>query len=410
MRILVLSPLVPFPPKYGGAQRTYHLLRHWSERHQIDLVARPLGEPESEVRAGLSDLVRELHLVRTATPSRTWQRLRAVFGRRSLQYLRHFSSEIQTTLDRLPTDRYHLVIVEFAQMLYHRVAHLAPRVVLDAHNVESVLLERSAACRPPWQRGLAKREAARFREDERRLLQGVDGILATSDADRIQIAELVPDRPCRIVPNGIDPTAWSADRIPERPGARLLFVGSLDYLPNRDAAIRLAERILPRVQQRRPDACLDLVGATPPPEILRLGERPGVTVHASVPDVRPFYEASTLFVCPLRSGSGTRLKLLEASAAGLPIVATPLASEGLDLQPGEHLWQGRTDAALVRRVLEVLSDPAQARRRAERARTRVFERYGWKAAADAAEEFFESLSAVPASECRRPISALGAPT
>ncbi|MEQ8767630.1 MAG: glycosyltransferase [Planctomycetota bacterium] len=390
MKILVVSPFVPFPPKFGGAQRIFHLLSHWSKRHEIDLVAHPLGEPEAEVRAGLEGIIQGLHLVAPKRGAKPWSQVRALIGRRPWQYYRHYDPALQAVLDGLPRDRYDLVVVEFSQTLYHRVGHLAKTVVLDAHNVESTLLERSLRHRPDWQKPMARREAARFRADEKRLLNTVDGVLVTSGTDGEQIAALAPGRPLQVVPNGIEPADW-----PRRAGARtgqtILFVGSLDYLPNRDAALRLATAIFPRVQKRLPGARVQIVGATPPPDVAKLGEQPGVSVHASVPEVRPFYDGADVFACPLRSGSGTRLKLLEAAAAELPIVATPIAAEGLDLIPGEHLRSARTDAAFASALVECLTAREAASRRAEAARELVFHRYGWARAARSADEFFQRI-------------------
>jgi glycosyltransferase involved in cell wall biosynthesis len=158
-----------------------------------------------------------------------------------------------------------------------------------------------------------------------------------------------------VVPNAmrVDPAAQPAARIAD--GLRVLFVGSLDYLPNRDAAERLVTGILPALRRRVPEAELILIGAGT--EAL---SGPGVRALGALPDLADAYGRATVALVPLRAGGGSRIKILESFAHGVPVVATPAGAEGLDVESGEELLVARDDEALAEAVLRVAREPVLA--------------------------------------------------
>ena len=230
-------------------------------------------------------------------------------------------------------------------------------VILDAHNVERDLLRSFAAAEPRrlhrarwrWEaRKAGGWEGARVRE--------ATAVCAMSDHDAAAF-ERYGAREVLVVPNGVD-TAAVAYREPAA-GAQLLFVGHYGYQPNAAAARELAGEILPRVREQCPGATLELVGREPPAALAR---RPpdGVRVTGAVPDVLEHLHAARAVVIPLRSGSGTRLKVLEALAAGVPVISTPLGVQGLEVRHGEDVLIGETPGRAGR--------PGGARGRRRRAR------------------------------------------
>ncbi len=140
-----------------------------------------------------------------------------------------------------------------------------------------------------------------------------------------------------VVENGVDTAFFQPDRSQRQPG-QILFLGSLDWRPNLDAVDQMLSKVLPAVQAQQSSARLCLVGRNPPDALLRrVNATPGVELHANVPDVRPFLARSALMVVPLRIGGGSRLKILEAFAAGLPVISTRIGAEGLNVEDGVHL-------------------------------------------------------------------------
>jgi glycosyltransferase involved in cell wall biosynthesis len=171
----------------------------------------------------------------------------------------------------------------------------------------------------------------------------------------------------------------------ENHGDGLLMTGTLGYLPNLDAAVWMIERILPLVRRTRPAAHLVLVGSSAPAS---LKERGGdaVDVVGQVPDVRPYLDGADLFVAPLRAGGGTRLKLLEAFAAGLPTVATTIASSGIAVRHGIDVATADDEEAFAAEIVRLLGDVAVRRKMAESARRLVEDRYDWRTIAAGYEQ------------------------
>ena len=185
--------------------------------------------------------------------------------------------------------------------------------------------------------------------------------------------------------NGVD-TAYFHPAAARREPGRLLFLGSLDWRPNLDAVEQILHHLHPAVLQLWPAAEFCLVGRNPPASLRRRVEGlPGVTLHADVADVRPFLAGSAVMVVPLRIGGGSRLKILEALAMGLPVVSTRVGAEGLCLEPGRHLMTGETVADLAAALVDCLRNPEAALARAEEGRRRVLECYDWDALADRLE-------------------------
>lgn len=204
------------------------------------------------------------------------------------------------------------------------------------------------------------------------------------DRDAVQaMAPLAADR-LGIAANGVD--AQGLERpadAGERDPQELLFVGHLAYPPNHEGVAWFIREVLPRVRAAVPDARLTVVGADAPPALAALASTAGVRFTGFVPDTRSLLWKSAVSVCPVRTGAGRQNKLLEAFAAGLPAVATPLAAEGAEAEPDRHLLTGEGAEAFAAAVVRLLRDPGQGRRLAEAARAMVLKEYSWESGARA---------------------------
>lgn len=179
--------------------------------------------------------------------------------------------------------------------------------------------------------------------------------------------------PVFTIPNAVE-TGIAHVGTPEQPGpVTLVFVGNMDYTPNVDAAERLADAIFPAIRRRLPGAELHLAGAGR--GCARMAGRPGVRIHGFVADLAVFYRHATVAVVPLRAGGGTRLKLLEAFAHGVPVVGTPTAAAGLEVRDGDHLLMAEDDEGLTAAALRVATDASLARRLAATAARFVAEKH-----------------------------------
>ena len=176
---------------------------------------------------------------------------------------------------------------------------------------------------------------------------------------------------------------------PEGPPS-LIFIGNMGYRPNEDAILYFCKEILPIVRQRLPDVELWIVGTNPPPSVQALAG-PGVHVTGRVPDVREFYERCTVSIVPLRSGSGTRLKILEAMALGRPVVSTSIGCEGLEVVDRRHLMVADAPAGFAQRTIELLENEETRSLMVDDARELAVKRYDWDVIAGDLAEHLQSL-------------------
>jgi glycosyltransferase involved in cell wall biosynthesis len=205
----------------------------------------------------------------------------------------------------------------------------------------------------------------------------VDQIHVMSAADRELLAKLLPDRErrIRVIPNGVDTAHFQPPpATTERRG--VLFVGSFPHLPNLDALDHFLATIWPEVRRRLPGARLTVAGARPPQRVLELDGRDGISGRRRGPGPRSLYQRHQLLVVPLRAGSGTRLKILEAMACGLPVVSTN-RRRGIEGRPGEHLLVADDPSSFADAVSVLADRGATASRLADNGRALVTDRYDW---------------------------------
>jgi glycosyltransferase involved in cell wall biosynthesis len=261
------------------------------------------------------------------------------------------------------------------------------RRIVMAQNVESMIWQRYAETESnPIKRWYIRRQLRKFQRFERWVASGADQIVAVSDNDARTFQESFGARHVSVVDNGVDTRYFQPDSQLRESGT-ILFLGSLDWRPNRDAVDLLLERIFPAVQKAEPGARLILVGRHPSPELhRRVHGKPGVELYGDVADVRPFLNRCGILAVPLRIGGGSRLKILEALACRLPVVSTAIGAEGLCLEPGKHLTVVSEVDGMAAQLIHALRNPHAMQVMANAGRQRVLERYDWDSLADKLEE------------------------
>jgi glycosyltransferase involved in cell wall biosynthesis len=200
--------------------------------------------------------------------------------------------------------------------------------------------------------------------------------VACTEYDAMVIGRDAPSAAALVIPNGADLSTFVPTGRPKAKDPTLLYVGAMHYYPNADAVTLFFEAMYERIRQAVPDVKVQIVGHAPPPDIQRLGRLPGVEVTGSVTDVRPYYEEATVFIVPLRLGGGTRLKIIEAMAMGLPAVSTTVGAEGLAVHPGEDILIADDPASFAESVLRLLAD-TELRQRIACSGQRLARYYDW---------------------------------
>jgi glycosyltransferase involved in cell wall biosynthesis len=256
------------------------------------------------------------------------------------------------------------------------------RAVLFQHNVEAMIWKRHVEhAGSPLRRYYFRRQARLMLEYERQVCSSVKSIIAVSGADAAKMRELYGVSRVTAVPTGVDVGFF---RPPEgaQPTADLVFVGSMDWMPNIDGVVWFVTEVLPLIKRKLPDCSLAVVGRTPGREVTELAEREsGIRITGTVADVRPWLWESKVSIVPLRIGGGTRLKIYEAMAAGTPVVSTTVGAEGLDISPGENILIADEAGAFAEACVRLISDRDERSRLADAARRHVETKHSWEAAA-----------------------------
>ena len=335
-RVLALLPGTPVPANTGGNLRALAMLRALDGA--FDVTALSWRRAGDDVPALGRMLAGRLHSVPHAgrADALVAEAVAFVLGEPA-GYCRYgwFPSRLRQILQEGEFAAIHFDHPHTA-LSWPMIRRLQPRarLVLDAHNVEAEIVERVAESAPRWQRKLMLWQAGRIRALERRLAREMDLVFACSEKDA-DAFRAMGARNVRVVPNAVPPLA-TGGIMPPTQRRDVVFVGSLDWLPNAEAAVLLAREIWSRCRGLLPGARLNIVGRNPPLQVRELAAE-DVIVAGSVASVQPWLDGAFATAIPLRAGSGTRIKILEAWAAGVPVVASRIAAEGLPYADGRDL-------------------------------------------------------------------------
>jgi len=396
MRILFVTPYLPAPPDFGGAIRMYSLLREVARVHEVRILS--LAGPSDDV----SPTERELGptvAVRVPwtgreRPSRAkrWAQLRSLVSPHSAQYWQMVQPAVQAILKRLlHGEPFDLVQFEFSLTGLYRLPLRLP-TVLDVHNIEHDLVRQLAGRGSLVRRWFNAVEWRKLRREEVGAWRLASVCLVTSESDaKILLASGA--REVMVVPNGVDPERIRRTALSSGRPNRLLFVGSLRYWPNVEGVRFFAERVLPLLRACEPSIEFVVVGSDPLPEVRHLACSSGVRLVGPVADPNPWLERCGIVVVPLLTGGGTRLKVLEAFAAGRPVVATTLGAAGLEVRDGVHLLLADTPQEMAAAVMRLVTSPQLREALVMNAWNLVDERYRWSVIARRLLETYERLGA-----------------
>jgi glycosyltransferase involved in cell wall biosynthesis len=264
-----------------------------------------------------------------------------------------------------------------------------------AHDIQSFTWERYYRNETNLlKRWYIKKQWQRYRRYESRVFSEAPLTITVSDEDQQRAREHFSARRTTVVDNGVDVAHYQelAPRQPTRNASEILFLGNLEWRPNLDAVRLLLDEVFPAVLAAEPSARLCIVGRRPPSWLQRRGsETNRIEVHADVDDVRPFLYRCGAMAVPLRIGGGSRLKILEALACGMPVVASSIGAEGLRLQPGQHFALANETSEMARVLVEWMRNPAAALAMAEAGRSIVEAQYDWSVLAEKMESAWDEL-------------------
>lgn len=397
MRILFLAHRIPYPPNKGEKIRAYHELEFLAKRHVIDLFCLADSPAEAEGVQGLRELCRRVH-VEIRSPVRVaFAMIRSLWRGQPLSSAFYFSAKLQAAVQRtLAEEKYDLILVYCSSMAQY-VPQLAPApVVIDFVDTDSAKWAQYARVTTFPLSWLYAREARCLAQYERQ----VAGTSAASVVATPQEAALLDGNgqlPVQVIRNGVCPLPASSRELPD-PVRRLqpyvLFVGTMDYLPNVDAVTYFAEEILPQVRRSHPELRFVVAGRNPAWRVQRLAHKPGVVVTGAIADVRPYLLGATAVVAPFRICQGVQNKILEALAAGVPVVSTSRPAQAIGARHAETLLIADNAEDFTRAVNSLLEDPG-LRSRFRTTPEFVQRHFDWHKNLARLEQLLENLASPP---------------
>ena len=373
MRIAMVTHVMPYPADSGTRIRVARVVAALRRRHEVTLLSLEVGDARAaatalrvpvavhpaRVRRGLDPVA-----VAAETTAAVW---------RVVREWRADAVHVQGTFGA-------------AAAAIHHGPHEVPAVI-DEGCVYHLSYRRAAAlAATPLHRARGLVRTWRLRRFERTLAQRASAVVAVSPDEAAVLRAIAPTTRVVVAPNGVDAGAVT----PSPPGDAALFVGLLSYAPNRDAMAWFAREVLPRLASGGPEILV--AGRDPGPELEGLARvAPQLRLLGFVPDLAPLYARAGVFVNPMRGGGGTRLKMLEAMAAGKAVVSTTIGAEGLALTPGRDVVIADSAVEFAAAVRALLADRGQAARLGQAARALVEARYGWDLCLAPIEELYASL-------------------
>ncbi len=405
MNILVIDRAPPCNLMQGNALIGQHLfsrLRH----HNLTLVCpAPIGE-HPHYQAELSKLFQEVHLVPRNQPIPTLMGLIEPVlaqvgvgfrGKVEIAAVSAFQATVQRLLSQKTFDVIHTRQLPMAAII-GPIDHPAKLLEL----VDSETLQAARRVRPGAPK--TRLRAVMARVLEQRAVRLFHACTSVAEPDARVIRMLAPNVPVYVTPNGVDADYFAPLDLPEQPDT-VVFTGAMSFPPNITAVLYYYQHILPLIRHERPQVQLIIAGRDPAPEIAALGDDPFVTVTGYVDDMRPWLAQSCVMICPMRSGSGIKNKVLEALAMARPVVATTLGIEALEVTNQRDLVIADQPAEFAAAVLRLLHDPAARKRLGTAGRELVMRRYTWEACAATYDTIFMRLTQGRVYAGKRPVYA-----
>jgi len=398
MKVLWLTYDLPYPLHSGGKLRAYHLIKGLSQNHKIDLFS--FIRSESQLQH-LPELQKYCQRVETFRRPRTWSPRNVLLcGFSTLPFAAatyYFPGAQKKIEQMLREGNYNLVHFEsFYPAVYLPLARkLGLKTLMGNENVEYQIYQRFADQKILPFKFLLSLDVFKMKKFEESRWRLADVNIAPSKDDADAVSK-VTGKECSVVPNAVDSEGFS--RIQKQPheGMVCLFVGDFTYLTNQDAVKWLADEIISNVkcqmskQYQMSNVKFLLVGRNPTSHIKDLASD-RITVDDTVEDVRDAYPRADIFLAPIRIGGGTRLKILEAMAAGLPVVSTTVGVEGLEVRKGKEVLIADTPQEFAQKIDRLLKNPSLRDKIGEAGRALVRQKYDWQLSVAKLNKVYESL-------------------
>lgn len=403
MKILMLTPYLPYPLMSGGQIRTYNLLKKLSKKHQITLFALIKNEAEKEF---IPELEKYCHKVkvfkRSSQPFTLKNILKTAFSSYPFLVIRNQAEgSMEAIKEEIKQENYDLIHAETFYMMPHLPESKIP-VILVEQTIEYLGYESYVLKAPRFLQTLLSVDVDKIKSWEKYYWRKADRLIVMSEDDKnfivSKLAKSAKDARARylkkidVVANGVD-TAWFNEKKRIRANVpTILSVGTFKWLPNREAVDFLVEKIWPKIKQLVPGVKLWIVGSSPTKRVLKYGQQdPQIQVAARLEDIRDAFKASDVLLAPVFSGKGTRYKILEAMASGTPVVASKIAVEGLNVVNGTHVLTSNDAVEMAELTSKIVKDQLLWKKLAHNGKKFVELNYDWQLISKKLDNIYQEI-------------------
>ncbi|NET02167.1 MAG: glycosyltransferase [Sphaerospermopsis sp. SIO1G1] len=400
MNILILSSTFPYPPTRGGTQvRTFNLLKYLSRNHHLTLVTQRESDVSDEEIAGLKEHVNNLVTFDRPSEQETSARILKKIQRLSNflftgtppSVISRYSREMQTWIDNfVKSGQCNLITSE------HSVNEIYIRPEFKNHVKTMVNVHSSVygTCLNQLVTGTSENKLRDrinlplLRRYEQNYCAKFSKIVVTTPEDKQQLQQFQPNAEIAIIPNGVDLVSFP-NRTQDPGGNKIVFIGAMDNLANIDSVCFFSNQVLPEIQKIYPDTTFDIVGSRPAPEVVELGNKPGINITGRVPSMVEYLHQSTVCVVPMRTGFGIKNKTLEAMAAGIPVVGSDRGLEGLAVDGKNtplRALRANQPAEYIEAISQIFTQPQLRHQLSVNARQMIETQFTWEIAGQLYEQ------------------------
>jgi glycosyltransferase involved in cell wall biosynthesis len=394
MKILMITPYLPYPLVSGGQIRTYNLLKNLHKKHQITLMSFIREQDETK---HIPELEKFCHRVITfkRTPHAWHPRNILLSGLTPYPFVvcLYLYKKVRQAIEReLKKNSYDLIHAETFYVMPNIPQTRLP-ILLVEQVIEFLVYHQFTQMLPPLAtplKPLLYLDVTKIKRWERHYWKRAIRLAAMSQEDKNYMLHLEPGLEINVIANGVDVPHFTKIKKIKPPHPTVLFIGNFKWLPNRDAAKFLVNQIWPHIIKEIPQARLWVVGRFPTPDILSLAQK-NIKVDGEVEDIRYAYANSSVLLAPIRNGRGTKYKILEAMATHTPIVGTPLAIEGIGIKSGTHALVSEQPQKLADHTINILKNAPLGRRLAANAFQFVSQTYSWTTISQQLDQVYQQL-------------------
>ena len=403
MKILWVKAGGLVPPDIGGKIRSYSILKELAKTHEVTLFTFYAAH-SNDVHSGLNGMFAQvvnlsLSIATNRGPGELASFAANIFSSRPHTVSKYCRPEVKARMcELLASQKFDVIICDFVVAAGAIPWEVACPKVIFTHNVEALIWKRHfEVSRNPLWKMTSWGEYQKMIRFEKHFLNKSEHVLTVSEADKDFFSDFVDRSKMTVISTGVDTDYFRPDSGKEQPNS-LVFTGSMDWMPNEDGVLYFLHSILPLIRREIPQVSFTIVGRKPSEKLrAAAASEPGVHVTGTVDDIRPYVRDGSVYVVPLRIGSGTRLKIFEAMAMGKAIVSTTLGAEGLPISDGGDISIADSPEEFSRKVCLLLRDPQERQRLGSAARQLVEQHYSWSSVAAEFNDVLRRVAPLSAS-------------